>query len=144
MPMQNLRHVPPVDLFNYNTVRALSGIHKYSRCSDEDLPQFRSFYLTMTIPKSLIRTLLIRNTYPHRHLLQKQSLIQKKLEQSVPKDIPKTVPPKHEYRTLVLCLDGTGDQFDADNSNIIQLFSLLKKDNPSQQMVYYQVQFDYQ
>ncbi|KAI0070724.1 hypothetical protein K474DRAFT_1713099 [Panus rudis PR-1116 ss-1] len=41
-------------------------------------------------------------------------------------------------RTLVLCFDGTGDQFDSDNSNVIQLFTLLQKDDPSQQMVYYQ------
>ncbi|PBK90885.1 hypothetical protein ARMGADRAFT_1014186 [Armillaria gallica] len=92
----------------------------------------------MTIPKSLIRTLLVRNAYPRCHPLQKQSLIQKKLEQSVPKDTQNVIPPKHKSRTLVLCLDGTGDQFDADNSNIVQLFSLLKKDDPSQQMVYYQ------
>ena len=26
------------------------------------------------------------------------------------------VPPSHEARTLVLCFDGTGDQFDADVS----------------------------
>ncbi|KAK0435300.1 hypothetical protein EV421DRAFT_1740357 [Armillaria borealis] len=92
----------------------------------------------MTTPKSLIRKLLVMNAYPHRRPLQKQSLIQKKLEQSVPKDTQNVVPPKHKSRTLVLCLDGTGDQFDADNSNIIQLCSLLKKDDPSQQMVYYQ------
>ncbi|TFY82219.1 hypothetical protein EWM64_g1791 [Hericium alpestre] len=48
------------------------------------------------------------------------------------------IPPSHPYRTLVLCFDGTGDQFDADNSNIIQLFSMLKKDDRNQQMVYYQ------
>lgn len=48
------------------------------------------------------------------------------------------IPPTHKDRTLVLCFDGTGDQFDADNSNIVQLFSMLKKDDPSQQMVYYQ------
>ncbi|KAK0207784.1 hypothetical protein IW262DRAFT_1486590 [Armillaria fumosa] len=59
-------------------------------------------------------------------------------EQEFPKIIPKTVPPKHESRTLVLCFNGTGDQFDADNSNIVQLCWLLKKDDPSQQMVYYQ------
>ncbi|KAK0193172.1 hypothetical protein F5146DRAFT_1137047 [Armillaria mellea] len=59
-------------------------------------------------------------------------------EQGFPKLIPKTIPPNHECRTLVLCFDGTGDQFDADNSNIVQLCSLLKKDDPSQQMVYYQ------
>ncbi|KAI9455937.1 hypothetical protein BJY52DRAFT_1213126 [Lactarius psammicola] len=48
------------------------------------------------------------------------------------------LPPSHEARTLVLCFDGTGDQFDADNSNIIQFFSMLKKDDKSQQLVYYQ------
>jgi hypothetical protein len=52
-----------------------------------------------------------------------------------------TIPPSDpgRKRTLVLCFDGTGDQFDADNSNIVQLLSLLKKDDNSQQMVYYQV-----
>ncbi|KAI0053464.1 hypothetical protein FA95DRAFT_1531273 [Auriscalpium vulgare] len=48
------------------------------------------------------------------------------------------IPSSHQYRTIVLCFDGTGDQFDADNSNIVQLFSMLKKDDRSQQMVYYQ------
>lgn len=48
------------------------------------------------------------------------------------------IPPAHTRRTLVLCFDGTGDQFDSDNSNIVQLFSMLVKDDPSQQMVYYQ------
>ncbi|KAK0243595.1 hypothetical protein EDD85DRAFT_804498 [Armillaria nabsnona] len=48
------------------------------------------------------------------------------------------VPPDHRHRILVLCFDGTGDQFDSDNSNIVQLFSLLKKDDRSKQMVYYQ------
>jgi len=55
------------------------------------------------------------------------------------REVPRTIPLHHEHRTLVLCFDGTGDQFDADNSNIVQLFSLLKKDDSSQQMVYYQV-----
>ncbi|KAI0688127.1 hypothetical protein BC835DRAFT_1408164 [Cytidiella melzeri] len=41
-------------------------------------------------------------------------------------------------RTLVLCFDGTGDQFDTDNSNVVQFFSMLKKDDRRQQMVYYQ------
>jgi uncharacterized protein (DUF2235 family) len=73
------------------------------------------------------------------------------------------IPPSHPdlARTLVLCFDGTGDYFDADvcvdifyprwpfhrtapfsvsqNSNIVQFFSMLKKDDKSQQMVYYQV-----
>lgn len=79
---------------------------------------------------------------------------------AVPSSVEATddvIPPVHTHRTLVLCFDGTGDQFDTDvsspqdtptvsfddalsqNSNIIQFFSMLKKDDPSQQMVYYQV-----
>ncbi|KAJ3488331.1 hypothetical protein NLI96_g2925 [Meripilus lineatus] len=49
-----------------------------------------------------------------------------------------TVPPTHASRTLVLCFDGTGDQFDNDNSNVVLFFSMLKKDDRKQQMVYYQ------
>ncbi|KAL1951077.1 hypothetical protein VTO73DRAFT_226 [Trametes versicolor] len=48
------------------------------------------------------------------------------------------VPPYHPARTLVLCFDGTGDQFDDDNSNVVKFFSLLKKDDRNEQMVYYQ------
>ncbi|KAJ7483420.1 hypothetical protein FB451DRAFT_1393527 [Mycena latifolia] len=47
-------------------------------------------------------------------------------------------PPANEHRCLILCFDGTGDQFDADNSNIVQLVSALKKDDRTKQMVYYQ------
>ncbi|KAG8694223.1 hypothetical protein FRC08_008622, partial [Ceratobasidium sp. 394] len=53
-------------------------------------------------------------------------------------EMPQVIPPKHESRTLVLCFDGTGDQFDQDNSNIVQFFQLLKKDDRNKQMVYYQ------
>jgi hypothetical protein len=28
--------------------------------------------------------------------------------------VPPIIPPEHTNRTLVLCFDGTGDQFDAD------------------------------
>jgi len=49
-----------------------------------------------------------------------------------------TIPPSHPHRTLVLCFDGTGDQFDSDNSNIVEFFGLLKRDDPSKQKVYYQ------
>ena len=76
---------------------------------------------------------------------------------------PSTViPPSHDARTIILCFDGTGDQFDADvcadlcstislsltaescsqNSNIVQFFSMLKKDDKSQQVCYYQVRTD--
>ncbi|PFH47921.1 hypothetical protein AMATHDRAFT_6303 [Amanita thiersii Skay4041] len=47
-------------------------------------------------------------------------------------------PPSHPRRTLVLCFDGTGDQFDSDNSNVVELIKILKKDDISKQMVYYQ------
>lgn len=60
-------------------------------------------------------------------------------EQTDAFSIPRVIPPEHAHKTLVLCFDGTGDQFDADNSNIVQLVSLLKKDDRNKQMVYYQV-----
>ncbi|PPQ75323.1 hypothetical protein CVT24_007036 [Panaeolus cyanescens] len=52
--------------------------------------------------------------------------------------VPAVIPPEHDHRTLVLCFDGTGDQFDSDNSNIAQLVSLLKKDDRTRQLVYHQ------
>ena len=52
---------------------------------------------------------------------------------------PPVIPPDHTNRTLVLCFDGTGDQFDADNSNVVQLVQLLKKNDRTKQLVYYQV-----
>ncbi|KAI0812234.1 hypothetical protein BC629DRAFT_1280613 [Irpex lacteus] len=65
-------------------------------------------------------------------------------EKDVKKTLPKIIPPPKDAngrkrpRTLVLCFDGTGDQFDADNSNIIQFFTLLQKYSPTEQRVYYQ------
>ncbi|CAA7270707.1 unnamed protein product [Cyclocybe aegerita] len=52
--------------------------------------------------------------------------------------LPDCIPPESPSRTLVLCFDGTGDQFDSDNSNVVEFFSMLKKDDPSRQLVYYQ------
>jgi uncharacterized protein (DUF2235 family) len=43
-----------------------------------------------------------------------------------------------EGRTMVICLDGTGDQFDNDNSNIVHFVSCLKKHEPHKQATYYQ------
>ena len=40
-------------------------------------------------------------------------------------------------RTLVICLDGTGDKFDNDNSNVVNFVACLKKDSASQ-ITYYQ------
>jgi hypothetical protein len=56
-----------------------------------------------------------------------------------PNMCPPVIPPDHTNRTLVVCFDGTGDQFDSDNSNIVQLVQLLKKDDRMKQLVYYQV-----
>ncbi|KAF8868075.1 hypothetical protein CPB84DRAFT_1858548 [Gymnopilus junonius] len=55
-----------------------------------------------------------------------------------PRAVPPVIPPDHPSRTLVVCFDGTGDQFDSDNSNIVQFVSLLKKDDRTKQLVYYQ------
>ncbi|KAL4252467.1 hypothetical protein ABKN59_002783 [Abortiporus biennis] len=55
--------------------------------------------------------------------------------------IPATREPNYgqpRARTIVLCFDGTGDQFDGDNSNVVQLLAMLKKDDHHDQLVYYQ------
>ncbi|EIN12817.1 hypothetical protein PUNSTDRAFT_61007 [Punctularia strigosozonata HHB-11173 SS5] len=41
-------------------------------------------------------------------------------------------------RTLVLCFDGTANHFDGDNTNVVKLFELLKKDDHKVQLCYYQ------
>ncbi|KAI0702283.1 hypothetical protein BC835DRAFT_1263977 [Cytidiella melzeri] len=41
-------------------------------------------------------------------------------------------------RTLVLCFDGTSNQYDGDNTNVVKFYSLLKKDATDQQLCYYQ------
>ncbi|KAJ7447203.1 hypothetical protein FB451DRAFT_1290648 [Mycena latifolia] len=52
--------------------------------------------------------------------------------------LEKTIPPTNSNRTLILCFDGTGNQFDDENSNVINFFTMLKKDDKSHQLVYYQ------
>jgi uncharacterized protein (DUF2235 family) len=44
----------------------------------------------------------------------------------------------NEGRTVVICLDGTGDRFDNDNSNVVHFVSCLKKHEPAKQVTYYQ------
>ena len=51
----------------------------------------------------------------------------------------KVLEAKLEPRKLVLCFDGTGDSFDLDNSNVVQLFSVLTKGERRRQLCYYQV-----
>jgi sRNA-binding regulator protein Hfq len=55
--------------------------------------------------------------------------------------IPPSTKERKRRRTVVLCFDGTGDQFDNDNSNVVNFFALLKKGEPRQQLVYYQAIF---
>ncbi|KAJ7028390.1 hypothetical protein C8F04DRAFT_1119191 [Mycena alexandri] len=69
---------------------------------------------------------------------QTSAFTQQTVNGSAAAPAPSIIPPEHPFRTLVLCFDGTGDQFDADNSNIVQLFSMLPKADRSRQMVYYQ------
>ncbi|PIL22453.1 hypothetical protein GSI_15141 [Ganoderma sinense ZZ0214-1] len=47
--------------------------------------------------------------------------------------------PQRQPRTLILCFDGTANQYDGDNTNVVKFYSLLKKDDESnQQLCYYQ------
>ncbi|KAF7351811.1 hypothetical protein MVEN_01142200 [Mycena venus] len=60
-----------------------------------------------------------------------------------PKDQPDAPPvtfvsPENEHRCLILCFDGTRGQFNAHNSNVVQLVSALEKNDREKQMVYYQ------
>jgi hypothetical protein len=68
-------------------------------------------------------------------------LTQLRCERSTLDDRFVSIPPvgPTRKRTLVLCFDGTGEHFNANNSNIVKFVSLLKKEDNSQQMVYYQV-----
>ncbi|KAG9125483.1 hypothetical protein FRC07_007436 [Ceratobasidium sp. 392] len=41
-------------------------------------------------------------------------------------------------RSIVLCFDGTSNHFSNQNTNVVKLVELLKKNDPEKQMVYYQ------
>jgi hypothetical protein len=41
-------------------------------------------------------------------------------------------------RTLVLCFDGTADQYSANVTNVVKLYSILRKDKVEDQLCYYQ------
>jgi len=51
---------------------------------------------------------------------------------------PAPVPSDHKPRTLVLCFDGTSDEYDATNTNVVKLYSVLRKDSVKDQLCYYQ------
>ncbi|KAI0086458.1 hypothetical protein BDY19DRAFT_344031 [Irpex rosettiformis] len=46
--------------------------------------------------------------------------------------------PTLKGRTLVLCFDGTSNQYDGDNTNVVKFYSLLKKNITDEQLCYYQ------
>ncbi|CAE6498953.1 unnamed protein product [Rhizoctonia solani] len=46
--------------------------------------------------------------------------------------------PVSPERSIILCFDGTSNQFSNQNTNVVKLVELLKKDDPERQMVYYQ------
>src|SRR5258707_14494023 len=58
-------------------------------------------------------------------------------------EVPPVIPVRttDQRRTLVICFDGTGDQFQNDNSNIVKFVSMLTKEDPDKQLVYYQESF---
>ena len=58
--------------------------------------------------------------------------------------LPPFIPQEpHAGKMLIVCFDGTGNEFNTDNSNIVQLVSMLKKDDKTKQMVYYQVRLSF-
>ncbi|KAJ7069408.1 hypothetical protein C8F01DRAFT_1015229 [Mycena amicta] len=54
-----------------------------------------------------------------------------------PTDPPSAVPPPTP-RTLVLCFDGTSEEYNNYDTNAVKFFGLLKKDDWRQQLCYYQ------
>ena len=58
---------------------------------------------------------------------------------STPAPVTSRVEVTRKPRTLVLCFDGTADQYDADVTNVVKLYSLLLKDKVEDQLCYYQV-----
>ncbi|KAH8993945.1 hypothetical protein EDB92DRAFT_1795941 [Lactarius akahatsu] len=46
-------------------------------------------------------------------------------------------------RTLALCFDGTTNEFGSTNTNVVKLYSLLRKDKVEDQLCYYQVSSPY-
>jgi uncharacterized protein (DUF2235 family) len=48
---------------------------------------------------------------------------------------PQTIPPPRKHRNIVILLDGTGNQFGMENTNLIKFMSVLMADD--EQLVYY-------
>ncbi|KAJ6585425.1 hypothetical protein B0H19DRAFT_1109618 [Mycena capillaripes] len=55
-----------------------------------------------------------------------------------PSESDTSTEPQATARTLVLCFDGTSEQYDGYDTNPVKLFALLKKDDFREQLCYYQ------
>ncbi|KAL5482738.1 hypothetical protein ACEPAI_9332 [Sanghuangporus weigelae] len=49
-----------------------------------------------------------------------------------------TEPLPNKPRVLVLCFDGTSNQYDGENTNVVKFFAMLRKDCDDEQLCYYQ------
>ncbi|KAH8114493.1 hypothetical protein DFH11DRAFT_1594792 [Phellopilus nigrolimitatus] len=47
-------------------------------------------------------------------------------------------PSASQPKMLVLCFDGTANEFDEENTNVVKFFAMLRKDCDSEQLCYYQ------
>ncbi|KAF8664834.1 hypothetical protein AX16_000675 [Volvariella volvacea WC 439] len=61
---------------------------------------------------------------------------QPKSQVESPSSLPEQGPTQTKPKVLVLCFDGTGNQF-GTNSNVVRLFTALTKDEPESQLCYY-------
>ncbi|KAL5520131.1 hypothetical protein ACEPAG_1791 [Sanghuangporus baumii] len=57
---------------------------------------------------------------------------------STPTSPDATEPLPNKPRVLVLCFDGTSNQYDAENTNVVKFFAMLRKDCDDEQLCYYQ------
>jgi uncharacterized protein (DUF2235 family) len=58
---------------------------------------------------------------------------------SIPAPDPTPSGVARKPRTLVLCFDGTSNEYGNNVTNVIKLYSLLRKDRAEEQLCYYQV-----
>ncbi|KAL5495495.1 hypothetical protein ACEPAI_958 [Sanghuangporus weigelae] len=105
--------------------------------SGQDSPQFASFdrYDSSRFFHEVSPTLATGTSYFSTSSFSTQAAITR---ESFPHNWVPDPDVPGRARTIVLCFDGTGDQFDDDNSNVVQFLSYLKKDNQAVQLVYYQ------
>ena len=143
-PKRVLNKIPP-----FPTIMAHSSYHEKLGTDDSDVTAFSLSYnggkhiLDVSHAASEFPEIFNTSTNPiDEHDKPSSRRREETLDsRRYPPFIPSELENPDPGRTLVLCFDGTGDQFDADNSNVVQLVSLLKKNDSTKQLVYYQVRF---